>query len=106
MEMLPGVPVWVAQYNKAQVCTYKGEYIMHQYTSKGAIMGISGNVDLNKLHLTEPVITPEPVKDVELDAAVDLIAHRVIRGDFGEGHDKRRDNIYKLIRQRVNDILK
>lgn len=106
MEMLPGVPVWVAQYNKAQVCTYTGDYIMHQYTSKGAIMGISGNVDLNKLHMSEPVITPEPVKDSELDAAVDLIARRVIRGDFGEGHEQRKERIYKLIRQRVNDILK
>ena len=107
MEMLPGVPVWVAQYNKTQNCTYKGDYVMHQYTSTGAIMGISGNVDLNRLHIPEaPVYVPEPVKDTELDAAVDLIARRVIRGDFGEGHDQRKELIYKLIRQRVNDILK
>lgn len=107
MEMLPGVPVWVAQYNKAQVCTYKGDYIMHQYTSKGAIMGISGDVDLNRLHVPDaPVYVPETLKDAELDAAVDLIAHRVIRGDFGEGNDQRKERIYKLIRQRVNDILK
>lgn len=107
MEMLPGVPVWVAQYNKAQVCTYKGDYIMHQYTSKGSIMGISGDVDLNRLHVPEaPAYVPEPVKDNELDAAVDLIARRVILGDFGEGHEQRKERIYKLIRQRVNDILK
>lgn len=107
MEQLPGVPVWVAQYNKDQVCTYKGDYIMHQYTSKGAIMGISGDVDLNRLHVPDaPVYVPEPVKDNELDAAVDLIARRVILGDFGEGHEQRKEQIYKLIRQRVNDILK
>lgn len=107
MEMLPGVPVWVAQYNKAQVCTYKGDYIMHQYTSKGAIMGISGNVDLNKLHITDaPVYVPEMVKDTDLFEAVNVIAQRVIRGEFGEGHEQRKEKIYKLIRQRVNDILK
>lgn len=107
MEQLPGVPVWVAQYNKAQACTYKGEYIMHQYTSKGAIMGISGNVDLNKLHIPDaPVYVPEPVKDKTLDDAINVIAHKVIEGEFGEGHEQRKERIYKLIRQRVNDILK
>mgnify|MGYP002521598649 CR=1 FL=1 len=107
MEMLPGVPVWVAQYNTSQSCTYKGEYILHQYTSKGAIMGISGNVDLNKLHITDaPVYVPEMVKDTDLFEAVDVIAQRVIRGEFGEGHEQRKEKIYKLIRQRVNDILK
>lgn len=107
MEQLPGVPVWVAQYNKAQVCTYKGDYIMHQYTSKGAIMGISGNVDLNRLHIPEaPVYVPEPQKDPDLEHAVDIIARKVIQGDFGEGHEQRKERIYKLIRQRVNDILK
>lgn len=36
---------WVAQYyNK---CTYAGEYTMWQYSSKGKVNGISGNVDMN-----------------------------------------------------------
>lgn len=38
-------PKWVAQYS--DVCTYDGVYIMWQYTSKGSIPGIVGNVDVN-----------------------------------------------------------
>ena len=48
------------------------------------------------------VIDPDP----ELDAAVDVIARRVIDGRFGYGHDNRSLRIYELIRKRVNDILK
>ena len=48
------------------------------------------------------VIDPDP----ELDAAVDVIARRVIDGRFGCGHDNRSLRIYELIRQRVNDIMK
>lgn len=36
---------WVAQYN--DTCTYKGNYVMWQYTSSGSVNGISGNVDMN-----------------------------------------------------------
>lgn len=39
-------PVWVAQY--ASKCTYSGQYIMWQYSSKGKVSGISGNVDLSR----------------------------------------------------------
>lgn len=37
--------IWVAQYNTE--CNYTGKYDMWQYTDKGSIPGISGNVDLN-----------------------------------------------------------
>lgn len=36
---------WVAQYYSA--CTYEGTYSAWQYTSRGSVPGISGNVDLN-----------------------------------------------------------
>ena len=38
--------IWVAQYNTS--CTYSGKYSMWQYSSKGSVPGISGNVDMNK----------------------------------------------------------
>ena len=44
-----GIDVWLAQYNTQ--CDYKGVYTMWQYTSKGAIGGINGNVDLNTSYL-------------------------------------------------------
>lgn len=37
--------IWVAQYNSS--CTYSGKYDMWQYSSKGKVSGISGNVDMN-----------------------------------------------------------
>ena len=37
--------IWVAQYNTT--CTYKGKYNMWQYSSKGSVPGIKGNVDVN-----------------------------------------------------------
>lgn len=39
------VSIWLAQYNTE--VTYKGRYDIWQYSSKGSIPGISGNVDLN-----------------------------------------------------------
>ena len=46
MSKLNGYKVWVAQYNTS--CTYGGKYNMWQYSSKGQIDGINGNVDLSK----------------------------------------------------------
>lgn len=42
---LGGYKIWLAQYAAAP--TYGGRYEMWQYSSKGAIPGISGDVDLN-----------------------------------------------------------
>ncbi len=44
---LPGsCSIWVAQYNTA--CSYSGRYNIWQYSSKGSIPGIKGNVDMDK----------------------------------------------------------
>lgn len=42
---LGGAKIWLAQYNTAP--TYGGRYNLWQYTSKGKVSGISGNVDMN-----------------------------------------------------------
>ena len=42
-----GYKIWLAQYSAEP--TYKGRYDMWQYSSKGKISGINGNVDLNLL---------------------------------------------------------
>lgn len=61
--------VWVAQYNNT--CDYKKDYIMWQYSSKGKVNGINGNVDMNyfygKLEEGKPVEQPakeEPKKHI------------------------------------------
>ena len=45
MRQLSAYRVWVAQYYSK--VTYKGRYDVWQYTSKGKVDGISGNVDMN-----------------------------------------------------------
>jgi len=42
--------IWLAQYNAAGP-TYTGHYDIWQYTSKGTVDGISGNVDKNQSYL-------------------------------------------------------
>ena len=63
-----------------------------------------GNVDLNVKHEGSATVVVDP--DNELLSAADVIAKRVIAGYFGQGHEKRKNAIYELIRKRVNDILK
>lgn len=45
---------WVAQY--ASKCTYSGEYGIWQYSSKGSVDGISGNVDMDYAYIDYPAI--------------------------------------------------
>ena len=45
---------WVAQY--ASKCSYKGDYGIWQYSSKGSVDGISGNVDLDYAYVDYPSI--------------------------------------------------
>lgn len=42
-----GISIWVAQY-ASSVTAYTGRYDIWQYSSKGSVPGISGNVDVNK----------------------------------------------------------
>ncbi len=43
---LSGYYIWVAHYS--ETCGYTGTYCMWQYTEKGTVDGIKGNVDLNR----------------------------------------------------------
>lgn len=45
---LAGYSIWVAHYT--DTCGYTGSYSMWQYTDKGSVDGISGDVDLNRLY--------------------------------------------------------
>jgi GH25 family lysozyme M1 (1,4-beta-N-acetylmuramidase) len=47
---LSGCKIWLAQYNSSGP-TYSGHYDLWQYTSKGHVDGISGNVDMNQSYL-------------------------------------------------------
>ena len=65
MSKLP-YKVWVAQYNNK--VTYKGNYVMWQYTSTGKVDGISGVVDLNKSYMdTKKAETKKNITINQLD---------------------------------------
>ncbi len=49
--------IWLAEYREEPL--YEGEYQMWQYTSKGSIDGIEGNVDMNVSYLAAPSETEE-----------------------------------------------
>lgn len=55
--------IWLAEYRK--VPTYEGVYSMWQYTSKGKVNGIEGNVDLNISYLEE---NKAEAQSIETDA--------------------------------------
>lgn len=56
--------IWVAQYNTQN--TYKGTYDMWQYSSKGKVNGINGNVDMNILYKDIFTNKNEPTKNTNL----------------------------------------
>ena len=62
--------VWLAQYN--DVATYKGRYYMWQYTSRGRVAGIKGDVDMNVSYfsVTNDVTKKETVNGVKKEEEV------------------------------------
>ena len=95
---------WVAQY--ASKCSYKGDYGIWQYSSKGSVDGISGNVDMDYAYVDYPSIiqsggfngftkatsddskpaTPAPVTPAK---TVDELAQEVLDGKWGNGTDRK-----------------
>lgn len=54
MKQLSAYDVWLSQFNKT--VTYTGAYGMWQYSSKGKVSGIKGNVDLDYSYKAYPTI--------------------------------------------------
>lgn len=84
---------WVAQYYK--VCEYKGTHLdIWQYTSKGNVPGIKGNVDMNECYRDFPAeilgdakaeeVKPEPVKKTVAE-----LVEEVLDGKWGNGDDRK-----------------
>lgn len=72
--------VWLAQYSNQP--TYRGEYGIWQYTSKGRIKGITSNVDLNNLYNDNWIILNTNCKPTAPTAPKEeAIYHTVVKGD-------------------------
>lgn len=80
-------PIWVAQYNNE--CQYDKKYVIWQYTSRGKVDGISGNVDMNyfygELEATKP--TEQPIKEEK--------KHRIDEdGKWGEDTTRKAQEVF------------
>lgn len=92
---------WVAQYNKT--CDYKGAHLdIWQYSSKGNVDGIGGNVDMNECYRNFPVeIMGAPKKTAH------ELALEVLDGKWGDGaeREQRLGDRYNEVQTEVNAIL-
>lgn len=91
---------WVAQWNNR--CTYKKEYGMWQYSSKGKVDGIAGNVDLNYSLKDYPTI----IKNAKLNKLnCNKITYIVQPGDNLTTIAQRYNTNWQLIYQKNKNII-
>jgi GH25 family lysozyme M1 (1,4-beta-N-acetylmuramidase) len=77
---IAGLIIWVASYSvndgrqHALTGGYPGRVDIHQFTSKGRVSGISGDVDLNESKIALGAVTPGPAKPTPAKEEDDLDA--------------------------------
>lgn len=79
---------WVAQYYSK--CEYTGSHLdIWQYTSKGTVPGISGNVDMNECYRDFPAEILGGVEEVKpVKKTVAELVEEVLDGKWGNGEDR------------------
>lgn len=103
--------VWVAQINVSKT-TYKGKYDMWQYSWKGRVNGITGDVDMDYCYKDFTNNTPTPTPEPETPKkSVTEIAQEVIAGKWGNGSDRKKRLTeagydYNAVQAEVNRLLK
>lgn len=102
---------WIAHYGVSKD-KYKGQYDMLQYTSKGKVNGIGGNVDLNEMYkdLIKNSTNTKPEKPKPAKKSTEELAKEVIDGKWGTGADRKKKleeagYNYQEVQNRVNQIL-
>ena len=108
--------IWVAQWNKDD--GFMGtrpdmRFDMWQYTSKGKISGINGNVDVNTdesalIKNTDNILIPNI--NNESKKSIEDIAKEVINGKWGNGSDRKTALTkagydYDEVQRKVNELL-
>jgi GH25 family lysozyme M1 (1,4-beta-N-acetylmuramidase) len=114
-EMKNKYTVWVAQINCKQT-SYSGKYDMWQYSWKGRINGIVGDVDMSYCYNDnigksndDAVVTP--TKPTTPTKSIDEIAQEVLEGKWGNGADRKTRLAaagynYAAVQEAVNKLLK
>lgn len=102
---------WVAQYYSK--CEYTGTHLdIWQYTSKGNVPGIKGNVDMNECYRDFPAEIMGGVDEVKpVKKAVAELVEEVLDGKWGNGEDRANRLTsagydYEVVQNAVNKKLK
>ena len=111
--------VWVAQWSSK--CSYSGSYGVWQYSSKGKVNGISGNVDMDYSYIDFPSAiknggfngygkSAASTSTATAKKSVDEIASEVIAGKWGNGSDRKNRLTssgydYNAVQAKVNEKL-
>ena len=111
--------VWVAQWSSK--CNYSGSYGVWQYSSKGKVNGISGNVDMDYSYIDFPSAiknggfngygkSAASTITTTAKKSVDEIAAEVIAGKWGNGSDRKNRLTaagydYAAVQAKVNEKL-
>lgn len=109
---LKGVDIpykWVAKWTAKKTLPSVDGLYLHQYTSKGSVNGITGNVDMSNLvtdvkEVTTPVTTAK--EDINL-----TIAKEVLEGKWGNGAERKRRLTaagynYRKVQSIVNTLVR
>ncbi|MEE8886484.1 MAG: GH25 family lysozyme [Eubacteriales bacterium] len=111
--------VWVAQWSGK--CSYSGAYGVWQYSSKGKVSGIGGNVDMDYSYIDFPTTirnggfngygkSAASTITTTAKKSVDEIAAEVIAGKWGNGSDRKNRLTaagydYAAVQAKVNEKL-
>ena len=90
-------PLWLAYYNNNENNAKKYNPIMWQYSSKGTVAGIKGNVDMNYCYVWR-------------GKSINEVAREVLAGVWGNGEERRKKLIeagydYKTVQKVVNELM-
>lgn len=99
-EVLQKYNIWLADYSGEPDFSC----LVQQYSSKGSVKGINGNVDMDYFYGTIATESPTETKDVK------TLANEVISGKWGNGADRKKALItagydYSAVQKMVNQIV-
>lgn len=96
---------WYANWNGGKTPSVKCAY--HQWSEKGRVNGINGNVDMDYYYGGADAPVKEPMTPEEIEK----VAKEVLDGKYGNGNDRVKALTeagydYKTVQNRVNELVK
>lgn len=96
---------WYANWNGGKTPSVKCAY--HQWSEKGRVNGINGNVDMDYYYGGADAPVKEPMTPEEIEK----VAKEVLDGKYGNGNDRVKALTeagydYKAVQNRVNELVK